>query len=547
MSGASTKKLVSNAAKRRPMLRLPSGDSSRFGTWLRSIWRQRWLSIVSAWILCIVGWTAVAIWPSHYVSSAVVYADLNRLAGQQAVTEGAPSSTDLDENPVRSLSDILLSYETLAEIEDRTDLSDREAATLRNDILIRATAPALFVASYYHKDAKTARQVLDVLFTSFGASIEDIREEPSADTKANLQRQMSDLQMRILAAEANLAEFEQTTAALIDEPVDDTTDIATLEEEALGIEQQIKATLLERDEIAERLAQLPSKQQANEVEALDAAALERRTAELANLEVELASLRDRYADSHPYVSELISSVEAIEEELGKGSQLTSDNVTDSSSTTDDGDIEEQLAELREQHDDKIADLAKLNNELAKKRQEIEHLSGLTEGTSSVEAEKARLEGAVDDLKVTLGSLAAHSDKIQQQTDRQSGERAEQAPFKLINSPSMPDKPTGPSRLICLALVLLLGVGIGGAAAVIRNRSKGVFESAWQLKQRFDVGVLGTISEVLSPSERKRLSYSRLAFGLCCFGLIGLFSGLAIAESMNLLTPWGERLRVQLLG
>jgi hypothetical protein len=123
---------------------------------------------------------------------------------------------------------------------------------------------------------------------------------------------------------------------------------------------------------------------------------------------------------------------------------------------------------------------------------------------------------------------------------------EQASFRLIKEPNLPAKPTGPSRLVCLALVLLGGLGIGGVVAVLRNHAKGVFENAWQLKQRFDVGVLGTISEVLTPAERKRIGYSRLAFGLGSLALVGVFSGLALAELNNLLAPWGDLVRGQLL-
>jgi hypothetical protein len=125
--------------------------------------------------------------------------------------------------------------------------------------------------------------------------------------------------------------------------------------------------------------------------------------------------------------------------------------------------------------------------------------------------------------------------------------AKQEAFRLITEPELPTDPVGPSRLMALAAVLLGGAGLGAVIALFCNRITGVFESAWQLRRRFDVGVLGTISEVLTPTERKQLAYSRLAFGLVCLTLVGAFSGLAFAELTDRLAPWGDQLRAQILG
>ena len=334
-------------------------------------------------------------------------------------------------------------------------------------------------------------------------------------------------------------------------PPEESPSIEDLEREASVLEQKIEDALIRRDEIAQQLAELPSEQQqASEAVPQGPDLSASRAAELATLEAKLTELRQRYADTHPYVSQVIDTIEAIKNQQENDQPPTQVNADEADQSIGDSNLGEKLAELKKQHQEKIEEISRLNNELADKRREIDHVSTLTEDTSSVEAEQSRLEGAVEDLNATLVSLTARSEQAQRQDDGQvkdQGDQQEQASFKLINGPNLPDKPAGPSRLLCLVLVLFAGVGAGGAAAMLRNRSMRVYESAWQLKKRFDVGVLGTISEVLSPAERKQLRVSKAVFGLGCIALLGVFGGLAIAEMMNLLMPWGDNLRIRLLG
>lgn len=545
MNENSTEQSMPGSAKpeSRKNQRRIKGGSSRFSTWMRSIWRRRWFSLICAWTICLGGWTAVALWPNNYMSSAVLYADLSRLAEQKAFGNNIASGRLAEEGPASLLKRMLLGDESPAALRDKTDLDGDLFDTLSQHVMIRATAPTLFVATYYHRDPEVAHQVLDKLFSSLTNHL----DEAVSEETQNLQQEITDLEGKLEDASTNLANFRQGNADFFEKPDSTAADIETLEEDVIDLKQRIERAIIERDEVAEELAQLPLSQEAAREPTPAPLASENQVAELAALETKLAELRERYADTHPYVSTVINAIEALNVETGIDGQSAEQNaaVIDAA-----GEDSEQLADLKQRHEEKIADLSELNNDLANKEREIDRLKVLTDSTSSVEAEQSRLETEKSDLEGALAKLVIHRETLQSRTDgdaAQQDETAEQTSFRLINEPSLPDKPTGLSRMLCLVLVLLGGVGVSGGIAVLRNRSKGVFESAWQLKQRFDVGVLGTISEVLSPVERKQLGYARLAFSLGCFGLVGIFSGLAIAEFLNLLTPWGDSLRTQLLG
>ncbi|MGH1483212.1 MAG: hypothetical protein ACRBM6_31675 [Geminicoccales bacterium] len=522
-----------------------SGRSDRLSTWKGSIWRQRWLSLVVAWILCMGGWIAVALWPSNYMSSAVIYADLNRLTDlDNASALGYASDASSDEGPVSQLKALLLTEESLAELRNNTGLADQSAANLSNDISIRVSAPTLFVASYDHQNPTVAHQVLDGLFSNF---ISKLNKAEEAET-VELQQEIEALEAKLQKAEAAFAVFQQANADLIEGSNEPPSDINALETEIAELRARIELATVDRDEVAQELAELPLAQEASdEPESAATTPLSpSQLTELKELESKLVELRERYADSHPYVATVLDTIDALKAE-GATAQAEADQ---SNEAIDESAIDEQTAELKKQHEEKIATLSTLNNDLANKQREIDGLRALTETTSSVEAEQSRLETERNDLEAALAKLVERRDvaqKLVEERVEQQDDEAEQTSFRLINEPSLPDKPTGLPRLLGLALVLFGGVGIGGGLAIVRNRSKGVFESAWQLKQRFDVGVLGTISEVLSPNERKKLGYAKFAFAMGCLGLMGIFGGLAVAEFLNLLTPWGDSLRTQLLG
>ncbi|MGI9433359.1 MAG: hypothetical protein ACR2Q4_00745 [Geminicoccaceae bacterium] len=507
----------------------PSGNADgRISMWLRSIWRQRRLSLGIAWAICIVGWTAIALWPNQYMSSALVYADIDSVVERDSETAGTASPIGPDKNRVKRLRHMLLSDDNLGKVRDAVGLDDERFRLLGDDIVLHATAPPVFVTAYDHSDPSVARQVLQTLLSNFKEQLEALG--PAGELKA-LDQQIDEQNRKIAVAQSEITEFERINREHLGQADRLSAGIALLKQEVLNLQELINSAIVERDRVAQKLAQNDQNSVDFAELGVDRASVDSQE-ELATLNAKLAELEERYASSHPYVVAITEAIEKLE----ASTTATPEPVDDAT------DPDAETGELKAQHEEHISRLSKLNDELATKHREIDRLKALTETTSSVDAELSELRGDEGGLEDELTSLIARRAEL---GEKQKGQ-VEQASFRLIKEPNLPTKPTGPSRLLCLALVLFGGLGIAAIVAVLRNHAKGVFENAWQLKQRFDVGVLGTISEVLTPAERKKLDYSRLAFGLGSLALVGVFSGLAIAELKNSLAPWGELVREQLL-
>ncbi|MEZ5931459.1 MAG: hypothetical protein R3F54_05835 [Alphaproteobacteria bacterium] len=429
---------------------------------------------------------------------------------------------------------MLLSDEAIDKVREEGLLAPAKAQTLRDDLVLRATVPPVFVLTYAHPDADMAKHVLESIIDGFRAK-RDAAAAATADAVNQIDDEISDYELRIQFADADLTAFKRDNADYLDDPESKAADTTAIEDEIAKLEQQAEEAVAERDRIAGELAKARSPAAAAD----DAEPLKTPSEiqiERAALDGELAKLQERYADSHPYVIAVLDAIDAL--------QAEAEAVTAASKAAEaDAAAEAKRDALEQQHGDLIVKVAALNSRLEEKRSEIELLETLTQTASSVEAELAQLEADREALTDALADLQQRRDEME---DVAQGE-AKQEAFRLIKQPELPTDPVGPSRLMALAAVLLGGAGLGAAVALFCNRIKGVFESAWQLRRRFDVGVLGTISEVLTPAERKQLAHSRLAFGLACLTLVGAFSGLAFAELTNRLAPLGDQLRTQILG
>ena len=505
-----------------------SGFASRLETWWQSVWRRRWLSMATAWVICLVGWVAITLWPTHFVASAVIHADLAALIEQDIVAENG------EKTQVGILHALLLSDEAIEEVQRQIALDEQHVAALKQELVLHSTVQPVFALTYGHQNPDIAQQVLRTVLSSFRDRLSAVSTAYDESAEA-LDELIEDHERRIQVAETDLVAFRRDNDAFLNAPPEvESDELEFLGDEITDLEQQLASTVARRDEIAAELAQAPD-------QALDAAAkppsrsLQEIETERNTLEEELAKLQVRYADSHPYVVAVLDAIETLESEAAGADD-------EPTVASDDADTDDRQA-LADEHADLIVEVSTLNSRLANKRGEIELLQTLTQTTTSVEAELAELEDGKQSLTEALVDLQRRRDEL---GDVNKG-GAKQEAFRLIKEPELPTEPTGPSRLMGLLAVLLVGAGIGAAAAVFCNRLRGVFENAWQLRRRFDVGVLGTISEVMTPAEQKQLGHARMVFGLAGLALIGVFSGLAIAEMTNSLAPLGDHLRTQFLG
>jgi uncharacterized protein involved in exopolysaccharide biosynthesis len=475
---------------------------------MQGIWRCRWLTLAVAWTVCLLGFAVIALWPSSYMSSAVIYVDPDHLAALEQGT-GDPAAR--------------LHRALLAEIPAAAQaLSSSRRATLEADLRVRATTPPIYAVAYDNDSPAAARDMLSALV---GRLVSAAEAQAEAGIAA-IDQEIDAAREEVEAVKAELQKFgaAQATARRNNDEV--ARSLADRQSELARLEQQLEEAEQAQEALAGEIQAL--EEAASQPPAPDPAALAELEQERTALEQELEKLTERYADSHPYV---VTVREAIAEVDARAAALPL-------LTADEADASEDLQEQRALQTSRIA---ALSADMAFTKREIDRLELRLEEAPVDQAELDRLQGERETLEQGLNAL------LERRAAAAALATAETAPVRLLKAPEPPMSPVGPSRVLLLAGVMAAGLAAAAAAAAIYGRAKGTFETAAALQRRFDVDVLGTLANVLTPKEQRRLGVSRFAFGLGSAALVGLFGGLVIAASLDRLAPWGDQIRAHMLG
>ena len=159
------------------------------------LWRQKWVAIGIAWVVCTAGWIAVAFIPTRYESSSRVFVNADPLL--TPLLHGLAADT----NPLRHvdfLQRTLLSRPNLEQVVHLTDLDaalttpaqkDALYRQLANGVNVRSITPNLMTISYRDSDPQVAKNVVQSLLTIF------------AEKTANISRSEMDSAQRFLDEE----------------------------------------------------------------------------------------------------------------------------------------------------------------------------------------------------------------------------------------------------------------------------------------------------------------------------------------------------------
>lgn len=498
-----------------------SSAMERIDAALVRIWRRRWLAIGIAWLICVLGWLLIAGWPDRYRSSAVVFADTDQMKTISSLGAG-----DAGDEPTAILRASLLADRYLQVLDAAVGPTPAASQPERTDVTISTATPPIFVISYEHDDPLVAQRGLNALLTEFI----DLNFTPSSDAAA-LDHQIEQQRARRDAAASALEDYRRVNAGNLGGPDGPAARLEAARAELLSLAGELEAALAAQASFEAQLADLsPTVAPAGAGEAAPPADDPR--ARLAELQAELAKLRERYAETHPYI------VQIKEQITGAEAAAAAAPPPAEPPRIANPDYEQNKDQLVKQ----ASLIGSLRQQITDKEAELALLETAAKSAPTVEAKLAELMSERDRLEGELAKLITQRRKL---SEEQADHR--ETSFRMINAPSLPTGPTGPPRLFLLGLVLLAGAGLGGVVAVMRSRMDGVFETTRELRRRLNVAVIGSLSAVVRDVDRRQQRVADVGFGLACLALIGLCSSLMMAESWNMLTPIGDLLRARLIG
>jgi polysaccharide biosynthesis transport protein len=470
-----------------------------------------------------IGWTIVwaASWvlPPRYQSTTLILVEEPTMPKDYV----KPNISDDLQERLQSMTQQILSRTNLLQIINRFHLYSREHAEpseddklagMRKDInieLVRGARDQItaFNVSYMSRSPLLAQQVTGELTNLFINQNLQVRQQQSEDTTQFLEAHLESARKDLAAQENRIRQFQSQHVGEM--PGQLTSNIQILQglqsqlqtdEDSLNAARQQRVYL---QSLADQYRTLQGQVKTSDGSPGGLPAIDQQ---LQKLHAQLNDLSSRYTDRHPDVRKLkeeIAKTEKLRDQLlaglknkptdgaGDGSDASMPSASDTAQATLLAPVESQLRSNQLEianRERSIATLkAKVDAYQARLNQEPIREQELADLTRGYDQSKA----SYDDLlkKKNESSMATSMELLQQ------GER-----FRVMDPPSLPQKPDFPNRLkfcgIGLGIGLAFGVVVAGAFEMLDDR----LHTAKEIKKLLPAEVIGEIPAIVNVSDER---------------------------------------------
>lgn len=509
-----------------------------FADWWLRIWRHRLLFLICAFLGWAAGTTVGSLLPARYRSETVI------LIEQQRVPEHYVEPNIAIDLQVRlqTMSEQILSRTRLLGIIEKFGLytkarrrldSDGVVEMMRKDIgidLVKGDGRGVsaFKVSYSANSPFVAQQVTAELTSLFIG--EDLRNRTlmSENTTAFLETQLDAARKNLEEQEQRLRDFK--TRYLGELPEQTTTNVQILSglqgrlqaaSDALNQAQQQRLYL--QSLMTEYRSLRPNGSVENGKTSIlpSSYELDKR---LELLRAQLSDLRAKYTELHPDVvrtKQEIAATTRLRDEAEK------EHKTPASETSETASSPTVALEPGSTPVLQIASQLKANQlDIDNRQREIKHIESEVESyqqrlnlAPAREQEMATLTRDHEQSRAYYDSLLAKRNQSGMATDLERQQQGEQ--FRMIDPPSLPQKPYSPNRLMfCvagLAAGLALGVILLGALEFASPR----LYREEEVRTLIDAPLMISIPPVITDAEKRRTRGYRIVEAVCAcvFGLV----------------------------
>ena len=490
---------------------------------LHSVWHRRWLAIIVAWAVCVVGWLAVAMVPNTYESHGRIYVQLyDPLAAQVGIGD---SDRQHDIDRVR---DTLTSAEHLERVirstalgDGITDAKQMESAvqslgkqikiTNDQDNLFDITATTSSMARSDKANAALSRDIVQKMIDIF-------REENVADNVGQMkdtmtfldqqlatrQKELEDAEQRRLAFESAHPELAQGGVSLIQRLEQDRGQMRDIDGDLAAAQSAVAAV---NGQLSTTPATVSVPGQVGGARG-----------QLAQAQSDLSSMRARgLTENHPDViatRNLISALRAqVAQEGPTGFVGGAPNPAYSS--------------LQSMKADRAAAIVALQARRTSVQADLDQAVAQQTANPDLVAQAQNISRDYDVLKDQYDKLLQNREELRLKGQVEVAHNA--VKFQVIDPPTLPRAPTAPNRPMLLVMVLAAGIAAGAGVAFAVGELKSTFATTAKLGRNTGLPVLGAISESLSTAAEAARARKAKTFYLLAGSLGGVFMLLLTME------------------
>jgi polysaccharide chain length determinant protein (PEP-CTERM system associated) len=523
---------------------------------VRGAWRFRWVALITAFVVALIGWAVVFALPDRYEADARVFVDTRSalkpaLQGltldqnvdaqinyvRQSLLEGPQLARIAKDAGVLSptVTDERARAKILNALSDRIDLGVFSAGTQGDE---RSTAGKIYSFHYTDDERERSLRVVESLLNTFVEETLGGKREGSQQAQQFLETQIKDYEQRLSAAEDKLAAFKKKNVGLM--PSDQGGYFAQLQKEvdaAKKAESDLSVAMSRRDELAKQLHSNSVLSAAGSSGVSGGRGGGNGSDTLSRIQETQARLDElllKYTDRHPDVIATRATLAELKQR--RATELTNLQRGDANAIASSGAGNNPVYQSMQLELNKVdVDIAALRRELAQHQGTVADLRQRLNSAPQVEAEYQQLNRDYDVNKAQYTALLESYQKAR------LGERADNAGsvrFEIVLPPTSPLIPVWPKRALLLGLIWLAALGAGGAIAYGLHAIKPILSSVRAVNDLTAFPILGVVSVAFPTAQRKKILRHvwRISAASACLVL-----ALGIALALN----WsGARLSVR---
>jgi uncharacterized protein involved in exopolysaccharide biosynthesis len=526
---------------------------------IRDYWRLRYTFLPISAILALLTIVVAIVWPSTYRTGATILIEQQEIPQElvrSAITSFADQRVQVISQRVMTTQNLMTLIERYNLYPDIRESKPREVLLqkMRNDISLKmisadvidprsghpTQATIAFSISYQNHSPDLTLKVANDLTTLYLNENITSRTQMAAQTTAFFSEEASKQQALIDQIDSKLADYKRKhqdslpELAQLNETVSDRTGL-----ELRDAENRIAAIDSQEVLLRAQLAQLNPTAQVYSDTGLRVMGVEDR---LKSLKSQLADDKARYAPGHPDIVRTEREIAGLEK-----AARAQDDTSDIARRLNEA--KAQLARSQEKYAPDHPDVVRLTHLVSELEKELNaqppadaaqkalahadnpvyiqvkgQLDALTVEHQSAEAKRDELRAKLDDYERRMARAPAverdyRELKYQQihakQGDVQVSENLELERkgerFTMIEPPLPPEKPVSPNRMLIIIMGLVMSVGVGFGAAVLKDMLDPSVRGFGDVRLLLSVPPLAAIPPIVTIAERRssklRVRYS----------------------------------------
>ena len=498
---------------------------------LRAMWRYRGLGLLTAWLVAAAAATLVMRLPDRYEAAARIFVNTESIL--KPLMAGMTVEPNIDQR-IAILSRVVISRPnvekllSLAGLEAQTrtrEEYEQLADDLSKSLKINATGrDNVYTLSYRDSDPERAKRMVELFTSLFVESGKGTKTSDTDAAKKFIEEQIAVYEKRLQDAEARLKDFRLRHLGM--SPGTGRDYFSNMQEASAQLNQaelQLREAENSRDALRQELTrELAVAEPKSEGSAARAAgdSIGEMDARIDTMRRALDVLLQKYTDNHPDVigaRRVLAELEDQRGELVAARRKDGVSVMAASAARSPNAYEQLKLALAQAE----ANVASLRTRVAEYRVRYERLKQAATMVPELDAEYSQLNRDYDVNKKNYESLIQRRESAALAGEMQAVSGIGE--FRLIDPPRVSTRPVSPNRLVLLPLTLMVALAAGVAVCFAATRIRPTFYDGKTLRAVTGLPVLGMVSMLPDPAQRRRKLHQAVAFMLGLGALVSIYA------------------------